>query len=151
MSDAARQPASAAPPERRIDATAVLMGVAFAAIWSSAFSSAKIALADAPPFLMLGLRFAAVGRSAAVAIAAALGQRLPRIAAGVDADRAVRALPEHALSRAEFPRDDDRAGGARGDHRQRPAADRGRDRLGAGRAPAGARIARAGVGFAGVC
>jgi probable blue pigment (indigoidine) exporter len=52
------------------------MGVGFAAIWSSAFSSAKIALAYAPPFLMLGLRFALAG-AAAVAIAWALGQRLP--------------------------------------------------------------------------
>jgi drug/metabolite transporter (DMT)-like permease len=77
MTDAARQPASTIPPERRIDATAVLMGVAFATIWSSAFSSAKIALVDAPPFLMLGFRFLLSGL-AAVALAAALGQRLPR-------------------------------------------------------------------------
>ena len=68
---------SAAKAQSRVDATAVLMGVAFAAIWSSAFTSAKIALADAPPFLMLGLRFALSG-VAAVAIAAAMGQRLPR-------------------------------------------------------------------------
>ncbi len=71
MTDAAR------PPGRPIDATAIVMGVAFATIWSSAFSSAKIALADAPPFLMLGLRFLISGL-AAVAIAAALGQRFPR-------------------------------------------------------------------------
>jgi drug/metabolite transporter (DMT)-like permease len=53
------------------------MGVAFAAIWSSAFTSAKIALADAPPFLLLGARFLVAGLTA-VALAALLGQRLPR-------------------------------------------------------------------------
>jgi drug/metabolite transporter (DMT)-like permease len=61
----------------RIDATAMAMGVGFAAIWSSAFTSAKIALVDAPPFLMLGARFALAGLIAC-GIAAALGQRLPR-------------------------------------------------------------------------
>jgi drug/metabolite transporter (DMT)-like permease len=53
------------------------MGLAFAAIWSSAFTAAKIGLQDAPPFLLLGARFAVSG-IAAVALAAALGQRLPR-------------------------------------------------------------------------
>jgi drug/metabolite transporter (DMT)-like permease len=72
MTDAAR-----AAPAPRIDATAILMGVAFATIWSSAFSSAKIALQDAPPFLMLGVRFAISG-TLAILIALALGQRLPR-------------------------------------------------------------------------
>jgi drug/metabolite transporter (DMT)-like permease len=60
----------------RIDATAMAMGVGFAAIWSSAFTSAKIALVDAPPFLMLGARFALAG-VIACGIASALGQRLP--------------------------------------------------------------------------
>ena len=59
------------------DAGAMAMGVAFAAIWSSAFTSAKIALADAPPFLLLGARFMVAGL-AAVALAWLLGQRLPR-------------------------------------------------------------------------
>ncbi len=53
------------------------MGLGFAVIWSSAFTSAKIALVDAPPFLMLSVRFALAG-AAAVALAAALGQRAPR-------------------------------------------------------------------------
>ena len=53
------------------------MGLAFALIWSSAFSSARIALADAPPFLFLGLRFAVAGFGA-VLVALALGQRPPR-------------------------------------------------------------------------
>jgi drug/metabolite transporter (DMT)-like permease len=58
------------------DATALLMGAAFAAIWSSAFSSAKIALAYAPPFLMLGLRFAISGLIAVgIAWALASGSR----------------------------------------------------------------------------
>jgi drug/metabolite transporter (DMT)-like permease len=61
----------------RIDATAMAMGVGFAAIWSSAFTSAKIALAYAPPFLMLGARFALAG-AAACGLAALMGQRVPR-------------------------------------------------------------------------
>lgn len=63
-------------PER-FDGVAIAMGVGFAAIWSSAFTSAKIALADAPPFLLLGARFAVAGL-VAVALAWALGQRLPQ-------------------------------------------------------------------------
>lgn len=65
-------PPAAAPP--RFDATALLMGVAFAVMWSSAFTSAKILVADAPPFLALSARFLFSGLLAC-AIAAALGQR----------------------------------------------------------------------------
>jgi drug/metabolite transporter (DMT)-like permease len=61
----------------RLDGWSVAMGLAFALIWSSAFTSAKIALADTPPFLFLGLRFAVAGIGA-VLVALALGQRLPR-------------------------------------------------------------------------
>lgn len=64
-------------PGPRLDLLALAMGLAFALIWSSAFSSARIALADAPPFLFLGLRFAVAGLGA-VAVALALGQRFPR-------------------------------------------------------------------------
>ncbi|MGF1658327.1 MAG: DMT family transporter [Rubrimonas sp.] len=53
------------------------MGLGFALIWSSAFTSAKIALVDAPPFLMLTARFALAG-AVTIALALALGQRLPR-------------------------------------------------------------------------
>ncbi len=60
-----------------VDLTAAAMGVAFALIWSSAFTSAKIALADAPPFLMLTARFGLAG-ALAVGLALALGQRPPR-------------------------------------------------------------------------
>jgi drug/metabolite transporter (DMT)-like permease len=66
-----------APRTRAPDAAAVAMGVAFALIWSSAFTSARVALADAPPFLFLTARFAVAGL-VAVALAAALGQSLPR-------------------------------------------------------------------------
>lgn len=58
------------------DWIAVVMGVSFAFIWSSAFTSAKIALADAPPFLFLTARFALSG-IVAIGIAAAMGQRIP--------------------------------------------------------------------------
>ena len=35
----------------------IFLGLAFALIWSSAFTSAKIAMNDAPPFLFLSVRF----------------------------------------------------------------------------------------------
>lgn len=60
-----------------LDRTAIVMGVAFAFIWSSAFTSAKIALLDAPPFTLLSVRFFIAGLIA-VGIAAVMGQRLPR-------------------------------------------------------------------------
>jgi drug/metabolite transporter (DMT)-like permease len=66
-----------APRTRAPDALSIVMGVGFALIWSSAFTSARIALTDAPPFLFLSARFLAAGL-AAVALALALGQRLPR-------------------------------------------------------------------------
>lgn len=59
-----------------VDLIAIAMGVSFALMWSSAFTSAKIALADAPPFLLLAIRFAISGLIA-IAIAWMAGQRLP--------------------------------------------------------------------------
>jgi drug/metabolite transporter (DMT)-like permease len=60
-----------------MDWLSVLMGTGFALIWSSAFTSARIALQDAPPFLFLGVRFLVAGLGA-VLVALLLGQRLPR-------------------------------------------------------------------------
>lgn len=71
-----RPPAALPAARPRLDGWAVGMGLAFALIWSSAFTSAKIALADTPPFLFLGLRFAVAGVGA-IAVALALGQRFP--------------------------------------------------------------------------
>ena len=56
-----------------MDFRAVLMGVGFSVMWSSAFATARILVAGAPPFLTLGLRFACAGLIA-VLIATALGQ-----------------------------------------------------------------------------
>lgn len=56
-----------------MDVRAVLMGLAFAAMWSSAFTSARIIVADAPPLTALALRFLISGLLG-VAIALALGQ-----------------------------------------------------------------------------
>lgn len=61
------------------DGVAVAMGVGFALIWSSAFTSAKFALTEAPPLLFLGARFAAAGVGM-VLVAWLMGQRLPRSA-----------------------------------------------------------------------
>ena len=43
------------------DPTALLLGVLFALMWSSAFTSARIIVAEAPPILALSLRFALSG------------------------------------------------------------------------------------------
>ena len=63
-----------------MDFRAVLMGLAFAFMWSSAFTSAHMIVADAPPLAALSLRFLISGLIG-VSIAAASGQtwRLPRV------------------------------------------------------------------------
>ena len=56
-----------------MDIRAILAGLAFALIWSSAFSSARIIVADAPPILSLSLRFLISG-VIGIALARFLGQ-----------------------------------------------------------------------------
>lgn len=56
-----------------MDLRAVLMGLAFALIWSSAFTSARIIVADATPLFALSMRYLISGLIG-VGIAAALGQ-----------------------------------------------------------------------------
>jgi drug/metabolite transporter (DMT)-like permease len=56
-----------------LDLVALGMGVAFALMWSSAFTSARIIVADAPPLTSLALRFLLSG-VIAIAVARALGQ-----------------------------------------------------------------------------
>lgn len=56
-----------------MDIRAIAMGLAFALIWSSAFTSARIIVADASPLASLALRFLISGLIG-VAIARALGQ-----------------------------------------------------------------------------
>jgi drug/metabolite transporter (DMT)-like permease len=56
-----------------MDVRAFLMGLAFAAMWASAFTSARIIVADAPPITALAVRFLISG-GLAVALARALGQ-----------------------------------------------------------------------------
>ncbi|WP_050527015.1 DMT family transporter [Pseudorhodobacter aquimaris] len=56
-----------------MDMRAIFMGLAFALMWSSAFTSARMIVADAPPLTALALRFFVSGLIG-VAIAAALGQ-----------------------------------------------------------------------------
>lgn len=55
----------------------LVMGIAFALIWSSAFSVAKILVAHIPPFTVSAARFA-VAAAIAATLALALGQKLPR-------------------------------------------------------------------------
>lgn len=59
-----------------MDWRAIGLGVVFVAMWSSAFTSARIVVQDAPPFLALSVRFLISG-AIALAVGAALGQRLP--------------------------------------------------------------------------
>lgn len=56
-----------------MDIRAILMGLAFAAMWSSAFTSARIIVASAPPLTSLSLRFLISGLLG-VLIARMLGQ-----------------------------------------------------------------------------
>jgi probable blue pigment (indigoidine) exporter len=56
-----------------MDLRAILMGLAFAFMWSSAFTSARMIVADAPPIAALSLRFLISG-FIGVGIALALGQ-----------------------------------------------------------------------------
>jgi drug/metabolite transporter (DMT)-like permease len=58
-----------------MDIRALAAGFLFVAMWSSAFTSARIIVVDAPPFLALSVRFAISG-ALAIAIGYALGQRL---------------------------------------------------------------------------
>ena len=57
----------------RLDPVAILMGMTFALIWSSAFTSARIIVAEAPPLTALALRFTLAG-ALAVILARVLGQ-----------------------------------------------------------------------------
>ena len=56
-----------------MDIRAILMGLAFALMWSSAFTSARMIVLDAPPLTALALRFLLSG-AIGVGIALALGQ-----------------------------------------------------------------------------
>ena len=58
-----------------MDIRALLMGIAFVLMWSSAFTSARIAVAYASPLLLLSVRFLLSGLLA-MAIAKMLGQRI---------------------------------------------------------------------------
>ena len=58
-----------------MDMRALLMGLSFVVMWSSAFTSARIAVAYASPLLLLSLRFLISGLLA-MAIAKAFGQRI---------------------------------------------------------------------------
>jgi drug/metabolite transporter (DMT)-like permease len=56
-----------------VDVRAILMGLAFALMWSSAFTSARMIVMDAPPLMALTLRFLLSGLIG-IGIALALGQ-----------------------------------------------------------------------------
>ncbi len=55
------------------DWRALSLGIAFALMWSSAFTAARIIVAEAPPLSLLAVRFA-LGGLLAIAVARALGQ-----------------------------------------------------------------------------
>ena len=66
--------APSAIPHPRLDIPALAMGVAFAAMWASAFTSARIIVAAAPPLHALSLRFLLSGLLA-IGIARLMGER----------------------------------------------------------------------------
>ena len=78
-----------------MDLKAIGMGLVFAAMWSSAFSSARIIVADAPPLTTLAIRFLISGLIA-VAIAAAMGQT-PRLTRGAARATIVFGICQNAL------------------------------------------------------
>lgn len=57
----------------KVDLTAILMGILFSLMWSSAFATARIIVAGAPPLMSLSVRFMISGLLA-VLVARALGQ-----------------------------------------------------------------------------
>jgi len=59
----------------RLDILALILGTAFALMWSSAFTSARIIVAEAPPLLSLAIRFACSGGLALI-LGWAMGQSL---------------------------------------------------------------------------
>ena len=56
-----------------MDLRAIGLGLAFAFMWSSAFTSARMIVADAPPLTALALRFLISG-VLGIAVARAMGQ-----------------------------------------------------------------------------
>lgn len=58
-----------------MDIRSIAMGLAFVLMWSSAFTSARMIVQDAPPFIALSFRFLLSGLIA-IAIAKALGQTM---------------------------------------------------------------------------
>lgn len=58
-----------------MDFRAIIMGLAFALIWSSAYATARIIIADAAPLLSLAIRFAISG-ALALGVGLAMGQSL---------------------------------------------------------------------------
>lgn len=56
-----------------MDIRAIAMGLVFSLMWSSAFATARIIVADAPPLYALACRFAISG-ALAIAVARAMGQ-----------------------------------------------------------------------------
>ena len=78
-----------------MDLRSVGMGLAFALMWSSAFTSARMIVADAPPLTALSVRFLISGLIG-VALAAALGQRA-RLTAGQWRSVLIFGLSQNAL------------------------------------------------------
>ena len=80
-----------------MDFRAILMGLMFALMWSSAFTSARIIVADAPPLTALALRFLISG-ALGVAIALALGLGTRDVAGNIIAGVYARDLYEPGVT-----------------------------------------------------
>ena len=74
-----------------MDVKVILGGLAFAIMWSSAFATARIIVASAPPLLALSLRFFLSG-AVAIVIARAMGQSYPHQLSGGQRQRVMIAI-----------------------------------------------------------
>ena len=79
----------------KLDLPALAMGLMFSLMWSSAFATARIIVADAPPLWALTFRFALSG-AIAVGVARAMGQDW-RLTAGVARSVLIFGLCQNAL------------------------------------------------------
>ena len=84
-----------------MDIRAIAMGLLFAFIWSSAFTSARIIVADAPPLASLAMRFFVSG-IIGVMIARALGQTLESDPRAMARHFDFWIVPKRNLSGSEF-------------------------------------------------
>jgi probable blue pigment (indigoidine) exporter len=84
-----------------MDFRALLLGTVFAAMWSSAFATARVIVAHAPPLAALSVRFLISGLLAVI-VARALGAKLAADRAHCPRRHPFRPVPERAYLGLNF-------------------------------------------------